>query len=592
MQQRCKELEEELEKRSLITETTAKSKATTQPEGQAGVARKRPDAASEDGAASKQSGAESPRSDNSGKPSTRGLDFGQRSEPDSDEDHADDDDDCSGGSRVLAACAQARRPASKAYGTVDIEEQDEAFLQAIEPLAGHSAIEWDMSRVCSTAEEVYRFLGQDHRCAHGVACETELEVAAIVKDIAQTYSDLGRLRKALHYFNVLLEFQRVHAKYGPLDEVCTLTMIGNIHLKGFELNEASNFFTQALKTLGWPQSRVATELSKIDARARTEPKAAFYDQFARECSAAAKCLSGLGKVQQRNSEWEQARKLFDDALALNKRCLDGDAGVAIEVARNLNSIGDVYCGLRQHEEASGKYHEALLLMQKLAETNGAGRLERTETAVEVANCHNNIGLVHLANSQFELALERHETALAIRKEVLDLQHQDLAESWGSIGLALSSLGDHSEALKKHLQCLWITNTHHGRDHLDVASCRYNIGRVYASLRKPQQAAAQFEDALRIASKLHTDPHQYVAKIRFSLDKERKNVELAAMRKAFGALTLFLEGVEKQKWAEEARAQLEMRVSEAEQWRPWRRKLMARMMMKQEQAGLMQEVRRL
>ncbi|MFL5355066.1 tetratricopeptide repeat protein [Archangium sp.] len=202
-------------------------------------------------------------------------------------------------------------------------------------------------------------------------------------------------------------------------------------------------------------------------------------------------------VFQAMGKYEEARSLYERALALRQKALGPEHAV---VANSLNSLGTVLAAMGKYAEARDSYERALVIRRKaLGPDNPL-----------VANSYNYLGTAFDAMGKYEEALAEYEHALAIRKNVLGNEHPDVASALTNMGTALDALGRTDEALRVYEQALAIREKLLAPDHPDVASTLNNLGVALRAMGRYPEARARLERALAIRQKTQGPEHPDVA----------------------------------------------------------------------------------
>lgn len=122
--------------------------------------------------------------------------------------------------------------------------------------------------------------------------------------------------------------------------------------------------------------------------------------------------------------------------------------------------------------------EVNLRFIKLSEqTNG-----QNETT---AMSYNNIGAIYDDLGDYDKALEFHNKALEIRKDVLEENHPDTAASYNNIGIVYDELGDYDKALEYHNKALEIFEEVLGESHPYTQQTLQNIAIAKQKLEESQ-----------------------------------------------------------------------------------------------------------
>ena len=113
-------------------------------------------------------------------------------------------------------------------------------------------------------------------------------------------------------------------------------------------------------------------------------------------------------------------------------------------------------------------------------------------------------------------LEYFEKALAIRKKTLGEEHTDVAESHNNLGVVYSHLAEYNEAKEHYEKALFIWKKIYGEEHAHVASSYNNLGTVFSHRGKYSKAKRKYEKALFILKKIYYVGHKLVATIYHNL----------------------------------------------------------------------------
>jgi tetratricopeptide (TPR) repeat protein len=203
----------------------------------------------------------------------------------------------------------------------------------------------------------------------------------------------------------------------------------------------------------------------------------------------AKVLSGAGLLARARGDYDEARELLSENLALYEE-LGDDVGRATTIKDLANIEID-----EGSPEAGGKlYEDALAIFRRLGDTAG------------VAQVLNNLGVVAQASGDPELALERYGESLALLSDLGD--KQGLARSLMNQGSAYRDSGDveHALELLKDSMLLW----RELEDRWDAADCVEDLGACYAELGlfKESTILYGYADALRTEIGAVRPPFEY------------------------------------------------------------------------------------
>jgi eukaryotic-like serine/threonine-protein kinase len=252
---------------------------------------------------------------------------------------------------------------------------------------------------------------------------------------------------------------------------------------------------------------------------------AYADATGREALQAL-VLQVRGGIAHKQGEYEQARALVEEALAIRERVLGPEHA---SVLGSINTLGLVASdtgryndarelferGLERGEKALGADHPNLAKfinnLAKIAYLRGdyAGARASFERALlllegalgpehrHVAQLHNNLAAVATASQDYDEATRRFELALAIWREALGPEHPAVADALSNLGVVSGALGDAERALEYDEQALAIRNKTMEPDHPDLAQNYCNIGSSLHRLGRLDEARAMHEKALAI-----------------------------------------------------------------------------------------------
>lgn len=142
--------------------------------------------------------------------------------------------------------------------------------------------------------------------------------------------------------------------------------------------------------------------------------------------------------------------------------------------------------------------------------------EHGEDHLEVATCHNGLGIALLNLGDLPSAYDHVERALSIRLQTHGPDHSTVANSRSDLGLVLHDMGKLDQARTQHEQALLSRTSALGEDHPDVAISRSNLGIVLRDAGQFKDAEKQLRIALAVDIKTRGENHPDVAKSRNNL----------------------------------------------------------------------------
>ncbi len=199
-----------------------------------------------------------------------------------------------------------------------------------------------------------------------------------------------------------------------------------------------------------------------------------------------------------NQIYENTNK-FDKALDYADKALEYAKTKANE-ALYYNNTGLLYWKTGKYDKALESHETALKIEKEIYE----------EKHIDTATSYNNIGLVYGALDNYDKAIEYYNKALAIYQELLGEMNLSTATTYNNIGVAYRKLGFYDEALEYYTKSLSIRKTLLGEKHMDTASSYNNLGVVYWKLNDYNKAIEYYTKALTILEELLEGKHTYIA----------------------------------------------------------------------------------
>ncbi|MFC2092979.1 tetratricopeptide repeat protein, partial [Bacteroidota bacterium] len=151
-------------------------------------------------------------------------------------------------------------------------------------------------------------------------------------------------------------------------------------------------------------------------------------------SGIAKSLNSLGNVLQYQGNYEQAIKFIEESLFLRREVGD-KSGIALSL-NNLGLLTDIQ---GDYKQAQKFYDESLALLREIGDKSG------------IAICLNNLGIRSYDQGDYEQAQKFYEESLALQRELGD--KFGIALSLSNLGILVFKQGDNEQALKLYNECL-------------------------------------------------------------------------------------------------------------------------------------------
>ncbi len=214
-------------------------------------------------------------------------------------------------------------------------------------------------------------------------------------------------------------------------------------------------------------------------------------------AAIAQSLGHLGEALALNSDYEEATKRLQDALAIQRR-LHGNTHP--EVARTLTGLADVMSYTGEYAKGEPYIQEALRIRRSLY----------VEVHADIAESIGDLGANYFQRGEFKQAEVHLREALAMQRKLHDSVHPQLAEAMNNLAWALMSLDrpDEAESLfRSTLEMKWRL---FGDAHPELAAGLNNL--AYALERRGDYRGAEmaYREALAMNRKLLGESHPDIA----------------------------------------------------------------------------------
>ena len=193
-------------------------------------------------------------------------------------------------------------------------------------------------------------------------------------------------------------------------------------------------------------------------------------------------LNNLGEVVKAQGRYEEAERLYRQALAIDRATIG--AGHP-EYANHLNNLAGVV-------EAQGRYAEAERLYRQALEIDGATIGEgHPAYAIRL----NNLAVVVQAQRRHNEAEALYREALEIGRATIGEEHPAYATRLNNLGEVVKAQGRHDEAEGLYRQALEIDRATRGEAHPDYAIALANLGRLMGQTGRVAEGRDVLEQAL-------------------------------------------------------------------------------------------------
>jgi tetratricopeptide (TPR) repeat protein len=209
-------------------------------------------------------------------------------------------------------------------------------------------------------------------------------------------------------------------------------------------------------------------------------------------------LDETGRYLNRFGQFDQAKGLLDQALALSRRAYGDESPKVSAIANNL---GRVLARLGQRELARQHFEWAMAIDRN---TYGDGD-------PHVATVMNNYAMVLHATGQLDSARQHFESALAIFEQSYGPEHPKVATLLNNLGYIHQAAGDDASAHDLFHRALTTAEATLVAPHPTVAAILHNLGKTMRKLGHPLIARDHLERALSINLAVYGENHPDVAR---------------------------------------------------------------------------------
>ncbi|CAF1511072.1 unnamed protein product [Didymodactylos carnosus] len=203
---------------------------------------------------------------------------------------------------------------------------------------------------------------------------------------------------------------------------------------------------------------------------------------------AARILNGIGNVYYSCNEYDKARKHHLRSLKIRQKMHLTDHH---DVAESLNDLAGTYSSLNNHKMAEKYYSEAFNMYQRTLPANHH----------RIGECYNTNGVILQEKGEYDKALVAYTNAHKLRKRVLPLNHPDFADNLLNIGMIYYHQNDYDTAEKYYKDALVIQERELPSDHPALARTMHEIGVIYYRQDNYMQAFNYHVKAMNIFYKM-------------------------------------------------------------------------------------------
>ena len=268
---------------------------------------------------------------------------------------------------------------------------------------------------------------------------------------------------------------------------------GMRHYTADEIAEALARFDAALAPIAMPD--VARKM--VDVSILAPAVAAASEEFADQPQIEAQLLNTIGTVYAGLGQFDQAERHLRRALE-QWRGFGGDEQAVI--ATGLNNLAGVLHDKGDYDGAVSLYREALALRRKLL----------GDEHVDVATSLNTLGWLLYLKGDYAAAEPLCREALALRRRLLGDEHPDVATSVNNLALLLKAKGEYDAAEPLYREALALRRKALGDEHPRVAVSLNNLAALLSDKGDYAGAEPLYREALAIFRKALGDGHPIVA----------------------------------------------------------------------------------
>ena len=332
--------------------------------------------------------------------------------------------------------------------------------------------------------------------------------------VAYCYNDLGVLNKVLHNYDKALEYyERAFLIWknnrNNLDMASCCINMGGLFLHLHEYKKSFEYYSQAMEVVDSNSESYAEILNGLGTLYDNQGdfvKAVNYKEMALQLCVSlfgendpstATYYANLGTTYHHIGEYDKAIEYNKKALQIRQQVF-GTAHP--DVADCYNNIAHALCIKNQFEQAVGYMLNAIAIYQEIYGKNN----------INTAFLYKELGSIYISSLDYASAQQYIEKALAIYL-IYDVETEEIASCYNSIGLIKQKGGDSENALLYYLLALKIKTMIFGENSLQAADIYNNLLGVYDDLKNYEKSLEYAEKALEIRIQKLGESHDDVAR---------------------------------------------------------------------------------
>lgn len=207
-------------------------------------------------------------------------------------------------------------------------------------------------------------------------------------------------------------------------------------------------------------------------------------------------LVALGLLRADQAQLEESERLARQGLEMNRRNLPPEHPA---LAKATTSLGQVL-------EARGKYDEAIKVFEEAVRLHSAAGKTDPDLAVALSELAN----THFYAGHYDISESLNRRTLTMNRRLYGERHPYVADDLINLGAIQFERGKYAEAEHFYRQGLDIFRAWYGKDHHRTGGALTMLGRALVSQDKPEEASGLMQEALAIQERVYGKVHPRVA----------------------------------------------------------------------------------
>ena len=207
----------------------------------------------------------------------------------------------------------------------------------------------------------------------------------------------------------------------------------------------------------------------------------------------AEMMTVIGDVYRELAQYEEARRLLEEAVKIRRSGPDADS---LELAETLHSLGRVLEKTRDLDEARQVLEEALELRTAVL---GAGH-------PDVARTRDVLGQVEAADGNLEAARADHEEAVRVLESTVGPGHVDLGMALNRLAVVRQDQRAYPESIALFERAIAVLRRAVGEDHPHTAAAKFNLAFSLRHNGQPERAGELYEEVFPVLENVYGADH--------------------------------------------------------------------------------------